>query len=87
MAAETLMEQIQRRAYEIWLSEGCPPGRERIHWVRAEAEFRERLAAHSATSCVGLHETPRELLQALVCRAEYEQLKAQPQVGSPVDHA
>jgi hypothetical protein len=43
MAAETLIEEIKQRAYEIWLSEGCPPGRERIHWVRAEAEFRERL--------------------------------------------
>jgi hypothetical protein len=43
MAEETLLEQIQRRAYEIWLSEGCPLGRDGIHWVRAEAEFREKL--------------------------------------------
>ena len=57
MAAETLMQQIRRRAYEIWLSEGCPPGRERIHWVRAEAEFRERFAGRNASSLGGLHDT------------------------------
>ncbi len=30
---------IQTRAYEIWESEGRPQGREREHWLRAEAEF------------------------------------------------
>ena len=58
MIAGTLMEQIQHRAYEIWLSEGCPIGRERIHWVRAEAEFRDRLAVQNAPCISGLHETP-----------------------------
>ena len=38
------MAQIERRAYEIWLSEGCPLWRDRIQWARAEAEFREKLA-------------------------------------------
>ena len=58
MIAGTLMEQIQHRAYEIWLSEGCPIGRERIHWVRAEAEFRERFAVQNAPCISGLHQTP-----------------------------
>jgi hypothetical protein len=40
-----LMARIRQRAYEIWEGEGRPEGRERIHWVRAEAEFRERLCA------------------------------------------
>lgn len=61
MAAETLKEQIQRRAYEIWVGEGCPMGRDRIHWVRAEAEFRERYAAKKALCMAGLHETPHAL--------------------------
>jgi len=50
MAEEGLLEQIQRRAYEIWLSEGCPLGRDGIHWVRAEAEFREKLAGRNASA-------------------------------------
>jgi hypothetical protein len=41
-----LMKRINRRAYEIWESEGKPEGRARIHWLRAEAEFREKF-------CVG----------------------------------
>ena len=40
-----LMARIRRRAYEIWEEEGRPEGRARIHWLRAEAEFRERLCA------------------------------------------
>jgi hypothetical protein len=58
MAEEDLEEQIQRRAYEIWLSEGCPLGREQIHWVRAEAEFREKLATAIRPCLSGLHEKP-----------------------------
>jgi hypothetical protein len=58
MAAETLMEQIQHRAYEIWVGEGCPSGRDHIHWVRAEAEFRERFAVQKPSCIGGLHETP-----------------------------
>lgn len=46
------MDQIRQRAYEIWRSEGCPDGRDRIHWVRAEAEFRERLCAHTRSEPV-----------------------------------
>ena len=42
---EHLLDDIRYRAYEIWLSEGCPNGRAAIHWVRAEAELREKLAA------------------------------------------
>ena len=51
MIDPNLMAKIRRRAYEIWESEGCPEGRDHIHWIRAEAEFREKLhARRSATS-------------------------------------
>jgi hypothetical protein len=54
-----LMEAIRRRAYGIWLSEGCPHGRDRIHWLRAEAEVRERFKeAHLHCCKTGLHERP-----------------------------
>jgi hypothetical protein len=32
--------RIQRRAYELWEAEGRPSGRDREHWLRAEAEIR-----------------------------------------------
>ena len=62
MPDDTLMQQIRQRAYEIWLGEGCPQGRDRIHWLHAEAECRERLAAEHATSTCegGLHERPAD---------------------------
>ena len=31
-------EQIRRRAYEIWESEGCPEGAELRHWQQASDE-------------------------------------------------
>jgi HSP20 family protein len=34
-----LYETIARRAYELFLDEGSPHGRDREHWLKAEAEF------------------------------------------------
>ncbi len=33
-------EDIARRAYQIWLKDGRPEGRDREHWLRAEEELR-----------------------------------------------
>ena len=57
----TLMAKIRWRAYEIWQGEGCPEGRHRIHWVRAEAEFREKLRAQQpAASKIAAHHLERD---------------------------
>jgi hypothetical protein len=32
-------EEISSRAYEIYLSEGCPEGSSLEHWLRAEREL------------------------------------------------
>jgi hypothetical protein len=53
MIDSNLNARIRQRAYEIWVSEGRPEGRERIHWVRAEAEFRERLCVGGPTNFGG----------------------------------
>jgi hypothetical protein len=37
--ADEVRREIQLRAYLIWESEGCPLGREKEHWRRAEAEI------------------------------------------------
>jgi hypothetical protein len=59
LTGKDLTKTIRQRAYEIWLSEGCPHGRDRIHWLRAEAEIRENFnAAHSSCCKAGLHERP-----------------------------
>ena len=50
MIDPNLMARIRQRAYEIWEDEGRPEGRERIHWLRAEAEFRERLCGPRLTN-------------------------------------
>jgi hypothetical protein len=34
-----MYERIQRRAYELWESEGRPNGREQANWLQAEAEI------------------------------------------------
>jgi hypothetical protein len=34
-------EQIRQRAYAIWMSEGCPRGRDRDHWLQAVEECRK----------------------------------------------
>lgn len=37
-------DSIAFRAWEIWLSEGCPDGRDVDHWIRAEQECRRNIA-------------------------------------------
>ena len=39
-ASPTTLEQIRRRAYEIYEASGRPQGRDREHWLQAEAEIR-----------------------------------------------
>ena len=48
---ETVRLKIERRAYEIWESEGRLHGCAVDHWLRAEAEI----------SCTGSREEPDEL--------------------------
>jgi hypothetical protein len=65
MIPSELEELIRRRAHQIWEQEGCPEGRARIHWLRAEAEFRERVcdATHSDDPAShALHRSPAENL-------------------------
>ncbi len=37
---EPTQEEIGTRAYEIYVSEGCPTGNDLDHWLRAEKELR-----------------------------------------------
>jgi hypothetical protein len=41
-ASPTTIDQIRRRAYEIYEASGRPQGRDREHWLQAEAEIRGR---------------------------------------------
>jgi Protein of unknown function (DUF2934) len=35
---DEMHEYVQRRAYELWESEGRPTGRDQAHWLQAESE-------------------------------------------------
>lgn len=41
-------EQLRRRAYRIWESEGRPDGMEAEHWARAERELADEVAGPTA---------------------------------------
>lgn len=38
-------DQVRRRAYELWESEGCPPGLDQQYWFKALAEIAAAAAA------------------------------------------
>ena len=48
---ENIHERIQRRAYELWESEGRPAGREHANWLQAESEV-----ARARSQRVGAHQ-------------------------------
>jgi hypothetical protein len=48
-ATAPTLEQITKRAHEIWLAEGCPEGRALEHWQRAEKELGMKAVPAPAT--------------------------------------
>lgn len=55
----SLEKMIEKRAYEIWQSQGCPRGAEEKNWLQAESELK---AAHGFR--VG-HSTGRRRVEQL----------------------
>ena len=43
-------DEIAAQAYQIYLREGCVEGRDLDHWLRAEAELRERVISGNANA-------------------------------------
>ncbi|MBB4265359.1 DUF2934 domain-containing protein [Roseospira visakhapatnamensis] len=54
-----LLERIRSRAYELWLEEGQPLGRDEDHWARAEAEVLANEATAGADSAAPKPKTTR----------------------------
>ncbi|EZP74367.1 hypothetical protein BV96_00455 [Sphingomonas paucimobilis] len=46
-------EAVKARAYRIWEEEGCPPGRDEDHWLRAEQAIAAEEAAPADSSAAG----------------------------------
>src|SRR2546423_419761 len=46
-------DEIAAQAYQIYLREGCIEGRDLDHWLRAEAELRERVNGNGAERHAG----------------------------------
>ncbi len=55
MVEQDIAAQVRLRAYQLWELEGRPEGRERIHWIRAEAEIREKIQPSRSASPKKLH--------------------------------
>ena len=51
-------EQIEKRAYELYLTRGCEPGKELEDWLAAEAELKiETKEQEQPTSVPKIHKT------------------------------
>lgn len=77
MIEQDLEQLLRSRAHELWEQEGRPEGRARIHWLHAEAEFRERFCASApAQELHSLAKSPAENL--VETRAEEARLRSDP---------
>jgi hypothetical protein len=65
---QNLEEKIRQRAYELWEQEGRPGGRDRAHWLQAEAEIngpkRPKSRGAAAARAVGRSNEPKRRLGA-----------------------
>ncbi len=71
-------EQIAKRAYELWLGQGCPSGHETENWLEAERELQAQSRARELVA-VDLDE---EGLAAKVER-RLDEITEQPAPRSP----
>jgi hypothetical protein len=62
-------ERIERRAYEIWESEGRPHGRHDEHWRRAAAEIDAEAVGSEETSAGGTQPPPADSAPVKAARA------------------
>jgi Protein of unknown function (DUF2934). len=51
-------DRIRERAYQIWLSEGKPLGRDADHWERARRQIEKELSDGAAAHKAGVNEVP-----------------------------
>ena len=51
-------ERIRERAYQIWLSEGQPIGRDSDHWERARKQIEREMKQGAAAHHAGVNEVP-----------------------------
>ncbi len=51
-------DEIARRAYQIWQAAGCPSGRDREHWLQAEAELRAKYQGRQKPAASSLSHSP-----------------------------
>ena len=56
---EHIEEQIRQRAYDIWLQEGRPLGRDKENWERAKLEIESRYAVSESPPIPGPFENLR----------------------------
>jgi hypothetical protein len=54
-------DRIRMRAYDLWIAEGCPRGREKEHWERAAAEIEAFDSENSGTDLAAKAEPEQAL--------------------------
>jgi hypothetical protein len=74
-------EEIARRAYEIWESEGSAHGRDQDHWRQAEGELASRLAQAGASGALNAPGPASALPAAGLARREDPRRSAAPAAG------
>ena len=81
-------DHIRQRAYRLWVEEGCPEGRQDIHWEKARElvaiEQNQKHITKPVTRQQGAAGEPVEPLEALENAGEFPTLTDQGEVqGTP----
>jgi hypothetical protein len=66
--------RIRVRAYDIWVAEGCPEGRDSEHWQQAAAEIEASIAdgEQVSTSAAGDQPIPKAATEPASKKAHQE---------------
>ena len=72
---EILESRIERRAYRIWVEEGCPEGRAEAHWELAKFAVSQEDA--QAVMLKPIHHAEAEPIEAVQNQGEFPTLTDQ----------
>jgi len=78
---DDMNDRIQQRAYRLWVEEGCPEGRQEIHWDRARElvaiEQNQKHTTKPVTHHQGAAGEPVEPIEAVENAGEFPTLTDQ----------
>ena len=87
LAVPLTQEEITRRAYELWLLDGCPTGRAIYHWHEAERQLLKDKPASPPTNTASSIPNDRSITSMIDDSSPYNALEEEAPLSVKVERS